>query len=94
MSQIEEDLAAYIAALEQCSLETNGAEDHPRYRSLLADAAPCLAAVVLGATDADVRARLAAHDRLWSETWLDGSVYKLVEPHWSNLRRRFSEIAV
>lgn len=66
-------LARYVLALEQGSRACARAEDRLVYGRLLADAAGLLAVAVADGTVDDLATRMAAHDRLRGQLWLQDS---------------------
>jgi hypothetical protein len=66
-------LARYVLALERGAHACTRAEDRLVYGTLLADAAGILAVAVAEVTLGNLDARLAAHDRLRGQVWLQDS---------------------
>jgi hypothetical protein len=66
-------LARYVLALERGSYACTRAEDRLVYGTLLADAAAMVAVAVAEDRSGDLAARVAAHDRLRGQVWLQDS---------------------
>jgi len=79
---ISQSLSKYILALEHSASQTKRAEDRSNYASLLADAAPLLAAALQHDQHSTIAARVFQHERLWGNIWLQDSAFQPASDAW------------
>jgi hypothetical protein len=89
VTTFQQQVAAYIRALERGLRETRRAEDRPLYEKYLAGAAGLLAAVALDDPVQEIQARVEEHTRLWGYTWVQDPAYKPAAAMWEQIRGHF-----
>ena len=85
MSDIRQSLAEYIAAVSDAAERTHSAADRPVYRIHLANAGVLLARAVRGESVAQLAEGLKEHDRLRSNTWLEGPERTATDAAWERI---------
>jgi len=81
------ELADYILKLQRAREATHRAEDRALYERYLAEAGVLLALVESEAEADTIRAAMAAHECLWSNSWLRDDVYRVPGEAWETLKR-------
>jgi hypothetical protein len=89
MDAITHSLARYVLSLFQASEGTHRAEDRPLYRMYLAEAGILLALAAMGVERDLLRRRMAQHERLWGQTWLQDPVCRGPSLAWQEVQRAF-----
>jgi hypothetical protein len=89
MDAITHSLARYVLSLFQASEGTHRAEDRPLYRMYLAEAGILLALAAMGVERDLLRRRMAQHERLWGQTWLQDPVCEGPSLAWQEVKRIF-----
>jgi len=83
---MKKELAAYILKLNEAAQTTKRAEDRALYERYLASAAVILALVESGAESYIIEDEVQAHERLWGNTWLVDSAYKIPGEAWGKVK--------
>lgn len=73
---MEKELALLIADLESGLDQTDRAEDRKLFEACLAQAALLVSKVILDVPKEELFAAIDAYERLWGNTWLQGSWVK------------------
>jgi hypothetical protein len=87
-------LSKYVLALEQSASATARAEDRSGYASLLADAAPLLAAAVEAGSQIDISKRISRHEKLWGNLWLQDPAFQTASNAWQSAKLACACVAV
>jgi hypothetical protein len=72
---MEKEFARYVEELSACAAGTHRSEDRELYERYLAHASRVLAAIVTGKSKPQLSELIAAHDRLWGQTWLHDPIF-------------------
>lgn len=72
------EIADYILCPNKCAESSSSANDRPLYVKYLADAAVLLALAEKGAEPNTMKQKLSDHERLLSQTWLEGPEHEAI----------------
>jgi hypothetical protein len=79
---MDQSIAAYVLELSTSAASTHWAADRPLYEKYLADASVLLANAVKGMPAWELLPLLRDHERLLSNTWLQGPEHKAIFEAW------------